>query len=138
MILGRRETDVLTAVVETYVETAQPVASQALAAGLGLSSASLRSTMAEYSATTLTTFRPGLRGGLHIIDLEPGAARQADPHQTGTQEHVVVCTGRVRLGPLDHPVTLGPGDYAMFPGDVAHSYEALRKGTRLVLVMDHL
>jgi heat-inducible transcriptional repressor len=46
MILGRRETDVLTAVVETYVETAQPVASQALAAGLGLSSASLRSTMA--------------------------------------------------------------------------------------------
>ena len=46
MILGRRETDVLTAVVETYVETAQPVASQALAAGLGLSPASLRSTMA--------------------------------------------------------------------------------------------
>ena len=46
MILGRRETDVLTAVVETYVETAQPVASQALVAGLGLSPASLRSTMA--------------------------------------------------------------------------------------------
>ncbi len=46
MILGKRETAVLTAVVETYVETALPVSSQALASGLGLSSASVRSTMA--------------------------------------------------------------------------------------------
>lgn len=46
MILSKRETAVLTAVVETYVETALPVSSQALATGLGLSPASLRSTMA--------------------------------------------------------------------------------------------
>lgn len=46
MILSKRETAVLTAVVETYVETALPVSSQALAGGLGLSPASLRSTMA--------------------------------------------------------------------------------------------
>ena len=37
---------VLTAVVETYVETALPVSSQALASGLGLSPASVRSAMA--------------------------------------------------------------------------------------------
>lgn len=47
MILGKRETDVLTAVVELYVETAQAVSSQAIAAGLGLSPASLRATMAR-------------------------------------------------------------------------------------------
>jgi heat-inducible transcriptional repressor len=46
MILSKRETAVLAAVVETYVETALPVSSQALASGLGLSSASVRSTMA--------------------------------------------------------------------------------------------
>ncbi|PKN42944.1 MAG: heat-inducible transcription repressor HrcA [Deltaproteobacteria bacterium HGW-Deltaproteobacteria-18] len=46
MILSKRETAVLTAVVETYVETALPVSSQTLATGLGLSPASLRSTMA--------------------------------------------------------------------------------------------
>jgi heat-inducible transcriptional repressor len=46
MILGKRETAVLTAVVERYVETAQPVGSQALAPDLGLSPASLRATMA--------------------------------------------------------------------------------------------
>lgn len=34
MILGKRETQVLAAVIETYVETALPVASQTLAAGL--------------------------------------------------------------------------------------------------------
>jgi len=49
MILGKRETDVLAAVVETYVETAMPVSSQALAAAgvLGLGPASLRSSMAS-------------------------------------------------------------------------------------------
>ncbi len=46
MMLGKRETRVLAAVIEAYVDTALPVASQALAAGLGLSPASLRSTMA--------------------------------------------------------------------------------------------
>jgi heat-inducible transcriptional repressor len=46
MILSKRETSVLAALVETYVETAQPVSSQTLAAGLGLSPASLRASMA--------------------------------------------------------------------------------------------
>jgi heat-inducible transcriptional repressor len=48
MMLNKRETDVLAAVIETYVETAVPVPSQTLAreSGLGLSPASLRSTMA--------------------------------------------------------------------------------------------
>jgi len=46
MILSKRETAVLTAVVETYVETALPVSSQTLASGLGLSPASVRSAMA--------------------------------------------------------------------------------------------
>jgi len=46
MILSKRETAVLTAVVETYVETAQPVSSGSLAVALGLSPASLRATMA--------------------------------------------------------------------------------------------
>jgi len=47
MILNKRETAVLTAVVELYVETAQPVGSQTIATGLGLSPASLRTTMAR-------------------------------------------------------------------------------------------
>ena len=46
MTLGKRETRVLAALIEAYVETAQPVASQAMAPGLGLSPASVRSTMA--------------------------------------------------------------------------------------------
>ncbi|NLW80967.1 MAG: heat-inducible transcription repressor HrcA [Desulfovibrionales bacterium] len=49
MILDQREKNVLAAVLEMYVDTAQPVGSQAVAATrtLGLSPASLRSTMAR-------------------------------------------------------------------------------------------
>jgi len=34
-------------------------------------------------------------------------------------------------------VELGPGDYARFPGDRPHSYEALEPGSSAVLVMEH-
>lgn len=49
MILSKRETSVLAAVVEIYVDTAQPVGSQTIAARrpLGLSPASLRQNMAK-------------------------------------------------------------------------------------------
>jgi quercetin dioxygenase-like cupin family protein len=50
----------------------------------------------------------------------------------------VVISGRLRTGPEGHLVELGPGDYAMFPGDVAHRYEALAPGTGAVLIMEHV
>jgi hypothetical protein len=50
---------------------------------------------------------------------------------------VVVATGRMRTGPVDAPIELGPGDYATFRGDVAHRYEALKPGTWAVLMMEH-
>jgi quercetin dioxygenase-like cupin family protein len=53
-------------------------------------------------------------------------------------EHVVVAAGKLRAGPVDHLVDLDPGDYATFPGDVAHRYEALAPGTFAVLVMEHV
>ena len=34
-------------------------------------------------------------------------------------------SGRVRVGPVDAPVELGPGDYARYSGSVPHVYEAL-------------
>ncbi len=41
----------------------------------------------------------------------------------------------------EHPggpgVELEPGDYATFPGDTPHRYEALAPGTFAVLVMEH-
>lgn len=70
--------------------------------------------------------------------MEPGPARESDPHQPGTVEHAVIGTGRARVGPRDEPVELGPGDYIAYPGDVPHIYDALEPGTTAVMVIEYV
>jgi transcriptional regulator with XRE-family HTH domain len=79
--------------------------------------------------------RPGLLGELYAIRFHPGSARQAPPHPFGVEELLHVHAGRVRVGPADAPIELGPGDYARYPGSVPHVYEALEpaEGTLLIL-----
>jgi transcriptional regulator with XRE-family HTH domain len=67
--------------------------------------------------------RPGCE--IYAIAFHPGAARRAQPHPFGAEEHLHVLAGRVRVGPQDAPVELGPGDYARYSGAVPHLYEAL-------------
>jgi transcriptional regulator with XRE-family HTH domain len=98
----------------------------------------IRSAEAPYSATMLSTCPPGARRDLHVIALEPGAARVAEPHLPGTLEHLVITSGRVRCGPVDEQVELDVGDYACFPGDLPHSYSALAPGSAAVLVMEYI
>ena len=40
-------------------------------------------------------------------------------------EQLLVHAGRLRVGPEQDPVELGPGDFVAFDGSVAHVYEAL-------------
>ena len=80
--------------------------------------------------------RPGMLGELYAIRFHPGAARSAPPHPFGVEERLHIHTGRVRVGPADAPVELGPGDYARYSGAVPHLYEALggeASGTLLIL-----
>jgi transcriptional regulator with XRE-family HTH domain len=93
---------------------------------------------AHFTGTLLAACPPGARRDLHVITGEPGTAHAAQAHIRGTTEHLVVTTGRWRAGPADAPVELGPGDYACFPGDVAHVYEALEHGAAGVLVMEYV
>jgi transcriptional regulator with XRE-family HTH domain len=93
---------------------------------------------ARFTGTMLSACPPGARRDLHTIALEPGTARQAEPHIPGTVEHLVVTSGRVRCGPVDEQVELGVGDYARFAGDVPHSYLALEPGSHGVLVMEYV
>jgi transcriptional regulator with XRE-family HTH domain len=74
---------------------------------------------------------------LYAISCEPGPARSADPHPPGVREHVLATAGRMEVGPLDAPATLGPGDLASFAADVPHAYRALEPGSAAVLVMDY-
>lgn len=92
---------------------------------------------APFAAVLLSACPPGARRDLHVMTAEPGGARDAHAHIRGTTEHVVVASGRWRTGPAGAEVELGPGDYARFPGDREHSYEALEPGSSAVLVMEH-
>jgi transcriptional regulator with XRE-family HTH domain len=62
---------------------------------------------------------------IYAIRFHPGAARHAQPHPFGVEEHLHVHSGRVRVGPENAQVELGPGDFARYSGAVPHIYEAL-------------
>ncbi|MBP2478145.1 transcriptional regulator with XRE-family HTH domain [Crossiella equi] len=96
------------------------------------------SEQAAFVGTLLSACPPGARRDIYVISVEPGQPRHAQAHIPGSVEHTVVSTGVLRCGPEDNLVELRPGDYAAFPGDVPHRYEALVAGTTLVLVMEHV
>jgi transcriptional regulator with XRE-family HTH domain len=67
------------------------------------------------------------RGPFELYDmaLRVGRRQRSQPHPAGVVEHLLVHSGRARVGPADAPVELGAGDYARYPADVPHVYEAL-------------
>jgi len=92
---------------------------------------------ANYVATLLASCPPNARRDIYLITAEPGSARESDPHMPGVVEHVVLCSGRARIGLTDEPVELAPGDYVAYPGDIEHVFEALEPGTAAVMVSEH-
>jgi transcriptional regulator with XRE-family HTH domain len=79
----------------------------------------------EGAALDANLLERGARFELYAIRFHPGAARHAQPHPLGVEEHLHIHGGRVRAGPEDALVELGPGDYARYSGAVPHLYEAL-------------
>jgi transcriptional regulator with XRE-family HTH domain len=97
----------------------------------------IRSERADFTGTLLAAGSARARRDLYLVELEPGAPRQAEAHIPGSVEHFVVAAGRILTGPADDPVEVGPGDYVAFAGDVPHIYQALAAGSWGVLVMEH-
>jgi transcriptional regulator with XRE-family HTH domain len=93
---------------------------------------------AHYTATLLASCPPGARRDLYHVALEPGAARESQPHMAGTVEHLVVSAGKLLAGPTDDPVELGVGDYLSYPGDVPHTCRALEPGSTGIMLMEHI
>ncbi len=93
---------------------------------------------ASYAATLLASSPPNARRDIYRIVCEPGQPRVSDPHMPGTVEHLIVGAGRARVGPVEEPVELGPGDYVAYPGDVPHIFDGLEPGTTAVIVIEHV
>ncbi|WP_431779703.1 helix-turn-helix domain-containing protein [Microbacterium aurantiacum] len=96
----------------------------------------IRAAEAPYEALLLSAAAPGVRRDLYLIRAEPGSPRLSDPHPSGTTEHLVLLTGRARVGPTDAPYDLEPGDYLRYPGDAPHVFEALESATSAVLISE--
>jgi len=92
----------------------------------------------RYAATLLASCPAGARRDIYRLVVQPGKARTSEAHMAGTIEHLVLCRGRALVGPLEQPLELTPGDYAAYPGDVPHVFEALAPNTRAVIVMEHV
>jgi transcriptional regulator with XRE-family HTH domain len=62
---------------------------------------------------------------IYELTIPPGESEVSVSHGVGARDHVVVRGGRLRAGPLEAEVELGPGDYATFPSDRTHRWTAL-------------
>jgi transcriptional regulator with XRE-family HTH domain len=116
------------------VEPPAPTAPRVIRAGEG---PSIQAEQADFGGTLLATCPPGAKRDIYLMRVGMGGPRKADAHLLGTVEHVVLISGRLRVGPADATVDLDVHDYCSFPGDVPHVYEALTPGTSFTLVMEH-
>ncbi|MBO0774320.1 MAG: helix-turn-helix transcriptional regulator [Actinobacteria bacterium] len=116
------------------IEPARPNV-QVIRAGDGLV---VQSERASYAATLLASCPPGARRDIFRLLVQPGEARVSEPHNPGTTEHIVLSTGRARVGPATEPIELRAGDYATYPGDAPHVFEALEPDTTGVIIMEHI
>jgi transcriptional regulator with XRE-family HTH domain len=92
---------------------------------------------ARYAVRLLASSAQRCARDIYVVEAEPGRKRSAEPHLVGTVEHILCSAGRIRTGPAGVEVELAAGDYAAFPGDVSHSYEALEPGTRATMVIEY-
>lgn len=62
---------------------------------------------------------------LYRMRVPAGLTQTSPAHHRGVTEHVTVFAGRLRTGPLDHPLLAGPGEHVEWRADVPHGYAAL-------------
>ena len=98
--------------------------------------AGVPSKAAPYLATLLAASPPHVRRDIYVVEAEPGAPHSSAPHPAGAVEHVVVMTGRARVGSEHESFELAPGDYLSYPADVTHVFVALEPATSAVLLTE--
>ncbi|MDY4376801.1 XRE family transcriptional regulator [Pectobacterium brasiliense] len=95
------------------------------------------SEQANYAATLLAACPAGAQRDIYRLKVQPGEARVSQPHRPGTIEHVILSSGRARIGPATQPVELSAGDYISYSADVPHLFDALEANTSAVMLIEH-
>ena len=90
----------------------------------------------NYAATLLAACPRRAQRDVYRVRAQPGA-RGCPPHGLGMIEHVILASGRARIGPLGQEVELAPGDYIRHAADVPHVFEALAPDTVAVMLLEH-
>lgn len=73
----------------------------------------------------------------YLLSFGPETRYEATKHAAGVIEHLVVTEGRMRGGPADRPVDLGPYDYVRFAADQNHLYESVDGPARCLLIVSY-
>ncbi|ACT14500.1 transcriptional regulator, XRE family [Pectobacterium carotovorum subsp. carotovorum PC1] len=94
------------------------------------------SEQANYAATLLAACPAGAQRDIYRLNVQPGEARVSQPHRPGTIEHVILSSGRARIGPVAQPVELSAGDYISYSADVPHLFDALEADTSAVMLIE--
>ncbi len=77
-----------------------------------------------------------LEGGVEVFELglPAGKVHEAPARTEGARTLLLVLQGKLIAGPVERISELASGDYASFPADVPHSYEAVRAPARALVV----
>lgn len=62
---------------------------------------------------------------IHVQTFRANSPETSTSHGAGAREHVFVRSGSIRVGPVGHEEILEGGDYATYPADRLHRWEAL-------------
>ena len=72
------------------------------------------------------------------ISLDARQARELEAKSVGSRAHLFVLEGKLIAGPVERITELTAGDYASFPTDVPHVYDAGRQPARALLLSQSL
>ena len=69
------------------------------------------------------------------LSLAAGAVHEVEPRVAGARTHLLVLEGTLIAGPLERISELAAGDYAAFPADLPHVFEAPPRAAARALVL---
>src|SRR5690606_22519084 len=76
-------------------------------------------------STLLEVFEePAATYELFAVRIVTHAEQGSPAHPTGVSEHLTVFRGHARVGPVDNPLSVGPGEHVSWAADTPHLYAA--------------